>query len=79
MITDVNPTTGALDYTTQQTASNAKRSSAEWIVEAPSSSSGILPLANFGSVTFTSAVRHDCQREQFFDLSTTGLSLEPDR
>lgn len=29
--------------------------SAEWIVEAPSSSGGILPLANFGSVTFTGA------------------------
>lgn len=29
--------------------------SAEWIVEAPSGSGGILPLANFGSVTFTNA------------------------
>jgi hypothetical protein len=31
---------------------NAQASSAEWIAEAPSSG-GVLPLANFGSVTFT--------------------------
>ena len=34
---------------------NAQRSSAEWIVEAPSSTSGILPLTNFGSVSFSNA------------------------
>ena len=33
----------------------AQRSSAEWIVEAPSSGSGVLPLADFGQVTFTNA------------------------
>jgi Peptidase A4 family len=32
---------------------NAQRSSAEWIVEAPSISSGILPLANFGTIAFS--------------------------
>ena len=32
--------------------SSAKRSSAEWIVEAPSSNA-VLPLANFGTVAFT--------------------------
>ena len=42
-------------FTIYQTASSVARSSAEWVVEAPSSSSGILPLANFGSVTFTNA------------------------
>ena len=31
---------------------NAQRSSAEWIAEAPSSSSGVLPLADFGTVNF---------------------------
>lgn len=31
----------------------AKRSSAEWIVEAPSSSNTVLPLANFGTVDFS--------------------------
>ena len=40
-------------FTIYQTVANAKRSSAEWVVEAPSSESGVLPLANFGSVTFT--------------------------
>lgn len=34
--------------------SNAKRSSAEWVVEAPWSG-GVLPLANFGTVPFSSA------------------------
>jgi hypothetical protein len=42
-------------FTTTQSAPNAQRSSAEWIVEAPSSNSGVLPLANFGSVSFTNA------------------------
>ena len=42
-------------FTTTQSAPNAQRSSAEWIVEAPSSSAGVLPLANFGSVTFSNA------------------------
>jgi hypothetical protein len=32
-----------------------QRSSAEWIVEAPSSFFGVLPLANFGTATFTKA------------------------
>ncbi|MGA2255267.1 MAG: G1 family glutamic endopeptidase [Thermoguttaceae bacterium] len=42
-------------FTTYQSASGAQRSSAEWIVEVPSSSSGVVPLANFASVTFTNA------------------------
>jgi len=51
-ITDL---TNGGSFTTTQTAPNAQRTSAEWIVEAPSSNSGVLPLANFGTVTFTSA------------------------
>jgi hypothetical protein len=39
-------------FTTTGTVSNAARSSAEWIAEAPSSSRGVLPLANFGTVNF---------------------------
>ncbi len=35
-------------------ASAAARSSAEWVVEAPSNSSGVFPLANFDVVYFTS-------------------------
>lgn len=42
----------AKSYTTTGTVSNAARSSAEWIAEAPSSSRGVLPLSNFGTATF---------------------------
>ena len=41
-------------FTTTQTSPAAQRSSAEWIVEAPSAGR-ILPLANFGTVTITNA------------------------
>jgi len=41
-------------YSTTRKA-RAQRQSAEWIVEAPSSSGGVLPLADFGTVTFTNA------------------------
>jgi hypothetical protein len=43
-----------VSFTTGQSAM-ADRSSAEWVVEAPSSFSGILPLANFGTATFSAA------------------------
>jgi hypothetical protein len=46
-------TTGG-SYSTIQTMSNAQRSSAEWIVEAPSSGH-TLPLADFGTAKITSA------------------------
>jgi hypothetical protein len=49
-ITDV--TTGK-SFATTQTASSARRSSAEWVMEAPSSFFGVLPLANFGTATFS--------------------------
>ena len=42
-------------FTKDFAASGEARSSAEWIVEAPSSGYGVLPLADFGSATFTSA------------------------
>ena len=42
-------------FTKSLAAAGAARSSAEWVVEAPSSNRGVLPLANFGSVTFTNA------------------------
>ncbi len=35
---------------------NALRNSAEWIVEAPSSAGGVLPLADFNTVTFTNCL-----------------------
>ena len=42
-------------FTITKTLSSALRSSAEWVAEAPSSSSGVLPLANFGTMTFSGA------------------------
>ena len=50
----LNDNTTGKSFSVQQSGSSLQRSSAEWIVEAPSSG-GVLPLANFGSVTFTSA------------------------
>jgi hypothetical protein len=40
-------------FTTTQKCTSAKRLSAEWIMEAPWSS-GVLPLANFGHIDFSS-------------------------
>ena len=48
-------TTGVTLTTTQTSNGAVDRSSAEWIVEAPGTDSGVLPLADFGSVTFTGA------------------------
>jgi hypothetical protein len=45
-----NLSTGATFFTTQS-SSNARRSSAEWIVESP----GVLPLADFGTVLFANS------------------------
>ena len=48
-IKDITRKTG---YSTIQRLSGAKRSSAEWILEAPSSSNKVLPLPDFTSVYF---------------------------
>ena len=42
-------THSANSFTTTQTCSSCADSSAEWIAEAPSGSSGVYPLSNFGS------------------------------
>lgn len=61
-ITDTNDSTvnggGIVNgtYTTTIALAGADRSSAEWIVEAPSNGYSILKLDNFGSATFTNAV-----------------------
>ena len=52
-LTLTNLTTGQSFHTTQA-APGAARSTAEWIVEAPYNG-GVLPLANFGTVTFKNA------------------------
>jgi len=61
------------DLTTGQSYSrtrsaNAQRQSAEWVVEAPSSTEGVLPLANFGTVNFTDA--------QFTDNNGTTYAID---
>jgi hypothetical protein len=47
-------TTGVV-FRTTKSKSTAARSSAEWVAEAPSSFTGVLPLANFGTVNFSMA------------------------
>jgi hypothetical protein len=47
-----NNTTGG-NFTTTQTLKRARLASAEAIAEAPSSSGGVLPLTNFGTVSFS--------------------------
>ena len=48
-------TTAGWSHTIHKTLANAKNASAEVIAEAPSSSSGILPLTNFGTAHFSNA------------------------
>ncbi len=48
----ITDTTTGHSFSTSARVHSAQRSSAEWIAEAPSSSGGILPLANFGTVSF---------------------------
>jgi len=54
-VLSIHDSTESESYTTTQSAPGAARSSAEWVVEAPSSNRGVLPLANFGTVTFSNA------------------------
>jgi hypothetical protein len=61
-VTIKDVTTGK-SYTTTGTVSNAARSSAEYIAEAPSSYRGVLPLANFGTINYgtdTTSVTGTC-------------------
>jgi hypothetical protein len=44
--------TSGKSHSTSATVRSAQRSSAEWIAEAPSSSRGVLPLADFGTILF---------------------------
>jgi Peptidase A4 family len=52
-LTITNTTTGQ-SFTTSQRLNRARLASAEAIAEAPSSSGGVLPLTNFGTVSFSS-------------------------
>ena len=68
LISFKNNTTGQTYQTTVQYTSSL--SSAEWIQEAPSGRSGILPLDNFGTVPFTAASA--TQGGQTVDLTQAG-------
>ena len=52
----ISDSTQGWTFKTTQTLSGAALSSAEVIAEAPSNQSGILPLANFGTVNFSSSM-----------------------
>jgi hypothetical protein len=52
----LSDTTQRWTHTQNKTYTPAKLHSAEIIAEAPSSSSGVLPLTNFGTVSFSSAM-----------------------
>src|SRR5437667_7607899 len=49
----ITDTTTGVSFSTSAKVHSAQRSSAEWIAEAPSSSGGVLPLADFGTVSFS--------------------------
>ncbi len=51
----ITDTTENETFTTTQSIATPARSSAEWVVEAPSSGRGVLALDNFGTVNFTGA------------------------
>src|SRR5262245_60422651 len=49
----ISNATRGWSFSTNQRSRKAQLGSAEWIAEAPSSSGGVLPLANFGTVSFS--------------------------
>ncbi len=51
-VVSISDTTTGASFSTSAKVRGAQRSSAEWIAEAPSSSGGILPLADFGTVSY---------------------------
>ena len=67
-ITITNETTGK-SYSKSSTVRGAKRSSAEWIAEAPccTNSGGILPLADFGTVDFG---------QDYTDVTSTNYAID---
>ncbi len=54
-VLSMTDTTTKQSFSIDEANSGYQRSSAEWVVEAPSSNSGVLPLADFSPVTFTNA------------------------
>ena len=67
-------THSANSFTTTQTCSSCANSSAEWIAEAPSGSSGVLPLANFHSWTLSGATVNSGVISSFTDDEITMIN-----
>jgi len=59
-------------FSKKGSVSGAQRNSAEWIAEAPSSSSGILPLADFGTASFGDDYTEISATNDATDSSVTG-------
>lgn len=70
-ITLTNETTGKT-YSKSATVAGAARSSAEWIAEAPSTTTGILPLADFGTASFGDDYTNILNTNYAADSSVTG-------
>jgi len=67
-------THSANSFTTTQSCSSCANSSAEWIAEAPSGSSGVLPLANFHSWTLSGATVNSRVISSFTDDEITMIN-----
>jgi hypothetical protein len=67
-------THSANSFTTTQSCSSCANSSAEWIAEAPSSSSGVLPLADFHSWTLSGATVNSGVISSFSDDEITMIN-----
>lgn len=67
-------THSANSFTTTQSCSSCVNSSAEWIAEAPSGSSGVLPLANFHSWTLSGATVNSGVISSFADDEITMIN-----
>jgi hypothetical protein len=71
----INDITELWTFTTTGSQSGATESSAEWIVEAPSSMFGVLPLANFGTAYFGSDFTHQ-SKTCYATVSGTSGAIE---
>jgi hypothetical protein len=60
-------------FSTKGAVSGAARSSAEWIAEAPSSTSGVLPLTDFGTAEFGDDYTKVKGTNDATDSTTTGV------
>jgi hypothetical protein len=58
-----------IPFSITKSCANAKRSSAEWIVEAPWSG-GVLPLAKFGTATFSDALAASSKTNELVPISS---------